>query len=47
MGHVSCCMQVHDGALYVNGKARNEPYIYQKPAYKLQKLTVPPNNVSC
>lgn len=40
-------MQVHDGALYVNGKARNEPYIYQKPAYKLQKLTIPPNNVSC
>ena len=40
-------MQVRDGTLFVNGKARQEPYIYQKPAYKLQKLTVPPNNVSC
>ena len=39
-------IQVHDGKLYVNGKARNEPYIYQAPAYKMQKLTVPSDNVS-
>ena len=40
-------MQVKDGTLFVNGQAREEPYIYQRPAYKLKKLTVQPNNVSC
>lgn len=38
--------QVHDGKLYVNGQARKEPYIYQAPAYTMQKLKVPANKVS-
>jgi hypothetical protein len=44
---VCCCaVQVHDGTLYVNGVAREEPFIYQKPAYTLGKLVVPPGDVS-
>lgn len=39
-------LQVHDGRLYVNGVAREEPFIYQKPAYTLGKLVVPPGDVS-
>ena len=38
--------QVHDGKLYVNGQARKEPYIYQAPAYTMQKLKVPANKVN-
>jgi hypothetical protein len=37
---------VHDGTLFVNGQARVEPFIYQKPAYTLGKLVVPPGDVS-
>ena len=37
--------QVHDGKLYVNGKARTEPYLYQAPAYTLSKLRIPADNV--
>jgi hypothetical protein len=46
---VSCAvllLQVHDGTLFVNGQARTEPFIYQKPAYTLGKLVVPPGDVS-
>lgn len=39
-------LQVHDGTLFVNGVARDEPFIYQKPAYTLGKLVVPPGDVS-
>jgi hypothetical protein len=39
-------LQVHDGRLYVNGVAREEPFIYQQPAYTLGKLVVPPGDVS-
>lgn len=39
-------LQVHDGTLYVNGQPRNEPFTYQKPAYTLGKLVVPPGDVS-
>jgi hypothetical protein len=39
-------LQVHDGTLFVNGQARTEPFIYQKPAYTLGKLVVPPGDVS-
>lgn len=42
----ACACQVHDGTLYVNGVARDEPFIYQKPAYTLGKLVVPPGDVS-
>lgn len=38
-------LEVHDGKLYVNGQARKEPYIYQAPAYTMQKLKVPANKV--
>lgn len=38
-------LEVHDGKLYVNGKARTEPYLYQAPAYTLNKLKVPADNV--
>jgi hypothetical protein len=44
--HCACVRQVHDGRLYVNGVARDEPFIYQKPAYTLGKLVVPPGDVS-
>eukprot|EP00879_Flechtneria_rotunda_P002964 GHRR01003181.1.p1 GENE.GHRR01003181.1~~GHRR01003181.1.p1 ORF type:complete len:291 (+),score=83.30 GHRR01003181.1:106-978(+) len=40
-------VEVHDGVLFVNGQPRNEPYIYQKPAYTLGKLVVPPGDVFC
>lgn len=39
-------MQVHDGQLFVNDRARNEPYIYQAPLYTLPKFTIPKDNVS-
>ena len=38
-------MQVHDGTLFVNGRARVEPFINERPAYTLPKLTVPPGDV--
>ena len=31
-----------NGALYVNGKARAEPYILEAPNYTMPSLTVPP-----
>eukprot|EP01025_Chloroclados_australasicus_P019753 TRINITY_DN2081_c0_g1_i2.p1 TRINITY_DN2081_c0_g1~~TRINITY_DN2081_c0_g1_i2.p1 ORF type:complete len:302 (+),score=30.72 TRINITY_DN2081_c0_g1_i2:139-1044(+) len=34
-------VEVKDGLLYVNGKARSEPYIFEKPTYALPKLVVP------
>ena len=34
-------MQVKGGKLIRNGAAQNEPYILEKPAYDMQKLTVP------
>lgn len=37
--------QVHDGALFVNGVPRTEPFIYERPAYTLAKLVVPPGDV--
>eukprot|EP00882_Tetradesmus_deserticola_P017784 GHRQ01019076.1.p1 GENE.GHRQ01019076.1~~GHRQ01019076.1.p1 ORF type:complete len:233 (+),score=80.62 GHRQ01019076.1:216-914(+) len=39
-------VEVHDGTLFVNGQARSEPFIYQRPAYTLGKLVVPPGDVS-
>ena len=38
-------MQVRDGKLIVNGKARIEPFINEPPKYRLPRLTVPANNV--
>ncbi len=38
--------QVRNGVLFVNGVAQQEPFINEKPAYVLNKLTVPPGNVS-
>jgi signal peptidase I len=40
-------VEVHDGTLYVNGQPRTEPFIYQRPAYTLGKLVVPPGDVFC
>jgi signal peptidase I len=39
-------LQVHDGKLFVNGVARDEPFIAQQPAYTLGRLVVPPGDVS-
>jgi len=39
-------VEVHDGNLYVNGMARQEPFINERPAYTLGKLVVPPGDVS-
>jgi hypothetical protein len=38
--------QVRGGVLYVNGVAQDEPFIAEAPAYVLNKLTVPPGDVS-
>jgi hypothetical protein len=38
--------QVKNGTLYVNGNARVEPFINEKPAYVLNRLVVPPGDVS-
>eukprot|EP00798_Chlamydomonas_sp_ICE-L_P002649 gene2649-5027_t len=38
-------VEVHDGTLFVNGMAREEPFINEKPNYVLNKLTVPPGCV--
>lgn len=34
-------LEVHDGVLFVNGKARFEPYLNERPRYDLPKLRVP------
>jgi signal peptidase I len=38
-------VEVKNGRLYVNGQPRTEPYIFEKPKYQLQLLTVPPGHV--
>lgn len=38
-------VQVKNGRLIVNGVARNEPYINEKPAYTLDPFVVPPGHV--
>ncbi|GMH39955.1 hypothetical protein BSKO_07859 [Bryopsis sp. KO-2023] len=38
-------VQVKKGKLYVNDKARDEPFIKEPPGYTLGKLTIPPKNV--
>ena len=38
--------QVKGGALYVNGNARTEPFINERPAYQLPRLVVPSGDVS-
>jgi len=38
--------QVQDGTLYVNGQPQKELFIKEKPGYVLDKLTVPPGDVS-
>lgn len=38
--------QVKSGTLFVNGKAREEPFIAEAPLYTLPKLVVPPGDVS-
>jgi signal peptidase I len=37
--------QVHDGRLYVNGRARYEPYLEEPPRYTLGRRAVPPEHV--
>ena len=37
---------MHDGTLYVNGVARTEPFINERPNYVLERLTIPPGDVS-
>ena len=44
--HALCSRQVREGALYVNGEPRTEPYILEQPKYLLPRLTVPPGDVS-
>jgi hypothetical protein len=41
-----CLLQVRGGVLYVNGVAQNEPFINEPPAYVLNKLVIPPGDVS-
>jgi len=38
-------LQVRDGKLIVNGRARVEPFINEPPTYRLPLLTVPPEHV--
>ncbi|GAX81217.1 hypothetical protein CEUSTIGMA_g8649.t1 [Chlamydomonas eustigma] len=38
-------VEVHDGTLFVNGQPRTEPFINEKPAYVLNKQTIPPGDV--
>ena len=38
-------VQVRNGRLIVNGRARDEPYINEKPNYTLSKFTVPEGHV--
>jgi signal peptidase I len=38
-------VEVREGTLFVNGRARVEPYIFERPRYELPLLTVPPGNV--
>eukprot|EP00983_Pelagomonas_calceolata_P060049 1146205-Pelagomonas_calceolata.AAC.5 len=39
-------LRVHDGTLFVNGQPQKEPYIKEQPSYTLEKMTVPPGDVS-
>jgi hypothetical protein len=39
-------VQVRGGVLLVNGQPQEEPFINERPAYVLNKLTVPPGDVS-
>ena len=39
-------VEVRDGTLFVNGAAREEPFINERPLYRLPKLVVPPGDVS-
>ena len=34
-------MQVNGGKVYLNGKERNEPYIFEKPSYNMPKVVIP------
>ena len=36
---------MHDGLLYVNGRARHEPYLEEAPKYTLAAQTVPAGHV--
>lgn len=36
---------VHDGKVYINGKALNEPYIQAPPAYTMPERRIPPDCV--
>lgn len=38
-------IQISDGALYVNGQRRDEPYINEAPAYELPLQRVPAGTV--
>lgn len=37
--------QVHDNTLFVNGRARVEPFVNERPKYEMPALTVPPGCV--
>lgn len=38
-------IEVHKGVTYVNGEARVEPFINEKPVYEMAPLVVPPGDV--
>ncbi|EFJ48575.1 hypothetical protein VOLCADRAFT_104633 [Volvox carteri f. nagariensis] len=38
-------IEVRNGRTYVNGVARNEPFIAEQPLYEMPKLVVPPGDV--
>ena len=37
-------VEIKDGAVYVNGKKLNEPYIKSPPSYRIAEQKIPPNN---
>jgi hypothetical protein len=39
-------VQVRNGQLFVNGVAQEEPFISERPSYVLNKMKVPPGEVS-
>ena len=43
---LAAAAQVKGGTLFVNGRPQVEPFINEKPAYVLDKLVVPPGDVS-